>query len=158
MLFALAIMFAAARTFVRVKKFRRLHADDYFVFLAVLCLITSTGILYVNVPYIYLQLNVEAHVEAPPADFVQQLLYDERLQNAATVLVLTALFSVKWAFLFFFRCLIGHTNWLITWWWTVLAVLVPGTVFGIFTNIFACPFFGPSILGRWVSSLSEQVI
>ena len=146
-------MFAAARTFIRIKKFRCILADDCFVFLAVLCLIAGTGILYINVPYIYLQLNVEAGVQAPPADFLQQLLYDERLQNAVTVLILTALFSVKWAFLFFFRCLIGRTDWLRAWWWTVLAILIPGTVFGTFTNIIACPYSGPSILGMYNAAL-----
>ena len=140
-------MCAVARTWIRIKRFRRVHADDGFVFFAVICLIAGTALLYIDIPYIYTQLNVEAGTETPPADYIDQLLYDEKIQDAAVVLIFAALLSVKFAFLFLFRGLIRRVRWFKIWWWCVLTVLIPSTGYCVLTNFVMCPFFNSNIFG-----------
>ncbi|KAL8796095.1 MAG: hypothetical protein Q9195_001427 [Heterodermia aff. obscurata] len=84
----------------------RLLLDDAFFFLALITLIAGTSTTYVDIPYIYLQEDVQAGIRMPPPDFIQQLLRSVKIQDAAVVLLSSTLLSVKLSFLFFFRQLL----------------------------------------------------
>ena len=108
--------------------------------------------LYLDVPYLYLQEDVEAGLRAAPADLVPQLIHDEKLQNAATTLLGTTIMSVKFSFLFFFRHLIQRQKRLLIWWWCNFAFLIPTAAIVIFSDFIACPYSDARIFGQ--SSLS----
>ena len=144
---AIAILLAVLRTLIRTYKFRRLFLDDAFLFLATITLIAGTVLTHLDFPYLYLQVNVELGLESPPPDFEQQLVVDEKLQDAATVLLGVTVFSVKFSFLFFFRGLLRRVQNLQTWWWCVLAVLIPTAGVCICSDFISCPVFGESVLG-----------
>ena len=103
--------------------------------------------LYLDVPYIYLQEDVEAGLRAAPVDLVSQLVHDEKLQDAATTLLGTTIMSVKFSFLFFFRHLIQRQKKLLIWWWCNFGFLIPTAAIVIFSDFIACPYSDARILG-----------
>lgn len=148
-LFGLAVILAAVRTVIRVRHFRRLYIDDGFLFLAVAALTAGTGLMLVDIPYAYLQEQVEAGVEAPPPNLMDSLLQDQKVQNAATVLIATTIFSVKFSFLFFFRLLLQRTKkWYIWWWWTIFIILIPSAALFMFSDFISCPYTGEAVLSK----------
>ena len=151
-LLGIAAVVAGGRVFTRFYNPRSFAVDDGFFCLAIITLIAGTTVLYLDVPYLYLQENVEAGLRAPPADFVSQLIHDEKLQNAATTLLGTTIMSVKFSFLFFFRHLIQRQKKLLIWWWCIFAFLIPTAAIVIFSDFIACPYSDARILGQ--SSLS----
>ena len=120
------------------------------LFLAVITLVAGTAMMYMNIPWAYLQVNVELGVEAPPPNFVQDLIRDERTQDAAAVLLETCVYCVKLSFMFFFWSLLRRVSKpIIYWWWCILAVMVPSAAYCICANFVACPVFGSAVLCKW---------
>ena len=147
-LLGLAVSLACVRLSFRVRWFRHLFVDDGFLIIAVIGLILGTSLTYADIPYLYTQVQVESGVEAPPPDFIQQLVNDEKTLHPATLFLRVAIFSVKFSYLFLFRSLIrGHRR-LLIWWWCVCAILVPATGFCLFTEFVSCPAFGASVVGK----------
>ncbi|KAL9117085.1 MAG: hypothetical protein Q9187_006382 [Circinaria calcarea] len=145
-LLAVALILASARTYIRYRRFRRLFVDDAFLFAAVVGLIIGTIMTYVNIPFIYVQVNVMAGLQAPPADFVEQLVLDQKTQAAATVFLWVAIFGVKFSFLACFRNLVRRLRKMTIWWWCVLAVLIPAAIICMCGFFIACSTFGPGVL------------
>ncbi|KAI4255553.1 MAG: hypothetical protein L6R42_006673 [Xanthoria sp. 1 TBL-2021] len=145
---AVAVSLAAGRIFIRAKLNRKIYVDDGFFFLAVVTLVAGTVMTYLDVPYIYLQQNVQAGTQAPPADFIQQLLKSVKIQDAAVVLLSATIFAVKLAFLAFFRGLIWRLKKLEIWWWCVLVIVIISSIVLICSNFITCPYFDERILGR----------
>ncbi|KAI4112803.1 MAG: hypothetical protein LQ338_008272 [Usnochroma carphineum] len=50
---------------------------------------------YIDIPYIYLQQNVESGAQAPPADLIQQLVKSVKIQYAAVVLLSSTVFAAS---------------------------------------------------------------
>lgn len=142
-----AILLAAARAVIRFRRFRRFFADDAFLFFATVTLVIGTILFYIDVPEIYTQINVEDGTEYPPADFVQQLLSDDKYLVTCAVLLWLTVFGVKFSFLLFFRQLIRRIRKLVLWWWIVFAILIPASLLCICQVFIACPAFGPALLG-----------
>lgn len=145
---AVAVSLAVGRIFVRAKLNRKVYLDDGFFFLALVTLVAGTVMTYVDIPYIYLQQNVQAGTQAPPADFIQQLLKSVKIQDAAVVLLSATVFAVKLAFLAFFRGLIRRLKKLEMWWWCVLVIVAISSLILICANFITCPYFDERILGR----------
>ena len=150
---AVAVSLAFGRIYVRAKLNHKFYVDDGFFSLAVVTLIAGTIMTYLDIPYIYLQQNVQAGSQAPPADFIQQLLTSVKIQNAAVVLLSTTVFAIKLAFLAFFRGLIRRLKKLEIWWWCVLVIVILSSIFLICANFIACPYYDERILGRHNHSL-----
>ena len=132
-----------------MRRFGRLLVDDVFLFIAVVTLIAGTGLMLVNIPYAYLQQQVEAGLQEPPPNFIQTLEQDEKTQDAAVVLVATAIFAVKFSFLFFFRPLLPLTRkWYMYWWWLIFLLLIPSALMVMFVDFASCPYFGDAILSK----------
>ena len=104
--------------------------------------------VYIDCPYLYTQVSVESGVQAPPANFIQQLINDQKTQDAAAVLLSVTIVSVKFSFLFFFRHLLRRLKGLNIWWWCVLAVHVPTAVVMVCSSFMSCPDFGARVLGK----------
>ncbi|KAK3171317.1 hypothetical protein OEA41_003401 [Lepraria neglecta] len=150
-LLGIVVIVAVGRTIARFYKSHRIAVDDGFFFLAVTTLVAGTIVLYFDIPYIYLQEDVEAGLRAPPANLVEQLIQDEKLQDATAVLLGTAVVSVKFSFLFFFRGLIRQQKRLMMWWWCILVVLIPTAAILMFSSFMSCPYFDQEIFVKCVT-------
>lgn len=93
----------AGRIAARLYKSHRISVDDGFFLLALTALISGTTVLYFDVPYIYLQEDEEAGLRALPANFIPQLLRDEKLQFAASTMMGLTISSVSSPFYSFLR-------------------------------------------------------
>ena len=138
---------AGARILARLYKSHRVTVDDVFFFFAITTLIAGTTVLFLDIPYIYLQENVEAGLRAAPADFISQLIHSEKLQDAATTLLGTTIASVKFSFLFFFRDLLRQQKKMLIWWWCIFVILIPTAAILMFSNFISCSYFDERILG-----------
>lgn len=133
-------------------RFHKLHevaVDDGFFFLAIATLVSGTTVLYLDLPYIYLQENVEAGLRVAPADLVSQLIHSEKLQDAATTLLGTTISSVKFSFLFFFRDLLRQQKKMLVWWWCIFILLIPTAAILMCSNFIACSYFDERIFGQF---------
>ncbi|KAL8671750.1 MAG: hypothetical protein Q9168_003745 [Polycauliona sp. 1 TL-2023] len=148
---AVAVSLAIGRGVVRARLNRKIYVDDGFFILAVATLIAGTIMTYLDIPYIYLQENVQAGTQAPPANLEQQLIHSVKIQNAAAVLLSATVFSVKLTFLVFFRALIRRLRKLEIWWWFVLVVAVITSIILICGNFISCPYYDERILVKCVS-------
>lgn len=148
----IAAIVAGGRIFTTFYNSRRFAVDDGFFLFALVTLISGTTVLYLDVPYIYLQENVEAGLRATPADIVPLLLHSEKLQYAAATLLGTTIMSVKFSFLFLFRNLIQQQKKLSILWWCTFVFLIPTAAILMFSDFIACPYSDERIFGQ--SSLS----
>lgn len=133
---------------IRFRKFRTLYVDDYFLFLATIALVVGTILLYSSIQGVYLVLNIELGNEAPPTDFIQQLISIEKINAAASVFLWLAIFGVKFSFLFFFRQLVRNVRPFTIWWWCVFTALVPSWVVCMCAQFIGCAVFGPRLLSK----------
>ena len=138
---------AAGRISARLYRSHRITVDDGFFLLALLALISGTTVLYFDIPYIYLQEDVEAGLRADTANFIPQLLQDEKLQDTAATLLGLAISSVKFSFLFFFKSLSKQQRKMMIWWWCICILLIPTAAILMFSNLVSCPYFDERIFG-----------
>ena len=139
-------------------KLHRPAVDDGFFFLAIITFVSGTTVLYLDVPYIYLQENVEAGLRAAPADLVSQLLHNEKLQDAATTLLGTTIMSVKLSFLFFFRDLLRQQKKMLVYWWCIFVFLIPTAAILMFSNFISCSYFDERIFGGFCLQPGLRII
>ena len=114
----LGLLFFAFRVLVRIKVFGRLHADDALVFFAWLLLLVSTVLWQTGKDALYQNIAVSSgQLYPPPADFAHQSEQYLRKSIAVIVFFYAGLWSIKLAFLIFFKRL-GHNvkNQDIVWW------------------------------------------
>ena len=145
--FGLAIIFAVSRISIRLYKFRRIYADDYFLFLAMAALIGSNGFYFVAVPELYFFSTASITLAITP-NIIQTATDSATYSIAAQVLSWTTIFAVKLSFIFYFRTLVQRLPWLMMWWRIVLAVCVPVAIVSICGTFIVCPYVGYSILGQ----------
>ena len=154
MLLGLAVAVAVGRISARLYKLQRITVDDGFFLLALAALISGTTVLYFDIPYIYLQENVEAGLRPAPVDLIPQLLRDEKLQDAASTLLGVTITSVKFSFLMFFKSLLRQQRKLIIWWWCICISLIPTAAILMFSILISCPYFDERVFGLSPLSLS----
>ena len=139
-MFVVALALAGARTRVRYHRFHALFIDDVLLFLGVACLIAGVGMLYSNLPFLYEEFDVSVDLAALTPAFVAALPANQKIQNAAVILLNITIWCVKFVFLFFFRNLIRNVRSLEIWWWCVFVILVLSIPIGVFFVLVACPY------------------
>lgn len=127
---------------------RKVTVDDGFFFLAVITLIAGTTTCYIDIPYLYVQQNVDPSTTVITPQFIELLQRSLRIQAATDVLLSTTLFSVKFSFLFFFHGLIRRLRGLTIWWWCILALMIPIAAVFVSCIFIVCPYFDARVLGR----------
>ena len=137
---------AIARIFARIRKEHRLYFDDAFFFLATISLVAGTILIFIDIPFIYMQEDVEAGLREPPADLMTRLIESEKIQDAATVLLALTIFSVKFSFLFFFRHLLRLQKKMMYYWWLICCIVVPSGIVFMFSDFIACDYFDERII------------
>lgn len=141
---SIAVIAAISRTVIRVYKFRRLYVDDYFLFLAVAALISSLG-LFASLPGLYLLESFVTGKVLPPFNLLQIAIDIATYATTAAIMGQTAIFAVKFSFLFYIRTLVKRKHNLTIWWWCVFVVCVPAAFTTIFGTLIVCPYGGVAL-------------
>ena len=129
-----------------------MYFDDALFFLAMICLVAGSTLIFIDIPYVYLQEDVEAGLQMPPANLVTQLIHGEKIQDAGIVLLSTTLFSVKFSFLFFFRHLLRLQKKLMLYWWFVCFITLPSAIVFMFSDFIACDYFDERVVVQCTSA------
>lgn len=142
----IALSLAAGRTYIRIVQTRKITVDDGFFYLAVAALIAGTTTCYVDIPYLYVQQNVDPKTTVITPAFINLLIHSLKIQAATDVLLSTTLFAVKLSFLFFFHGLLRRLRSLTIWWWCILVIMVPFAVVFMSFIFIVCPYFDERVL------------
>ena len=97
---------AIARVTIRIYRFRRVYADDYFLFLALAALISSNALLFASVPELYLFASASTGQILPHKNFFQTVTDTAVFTTTAGIPSCITIFAVKFSFLFYFRLLV----------------------------------------------------
>lgn len=122
--FALATLFVAFRTWVRIQQFRRLFVDDGFVFLGWTLVLATTIMWHYFAGAMFMNNAVARGAERAPDDYVQRS--ETFLTGSAAIIFFfySTLWSVKLSFLFFFRRLYVNVSSWMKYWWVIFAIVV----------------------------------
>ncbi|MCJ1377166.1 hypothetical protein MMC17_000258 [Xylographa soralifera] len=129
-LLALAIINTISRTAIRWVKFKKLFYDDYFLFVALASLITSTAISFWNYT-IDLDLSTLQAAEMS----LDSIMYS----ISGDVLLWAAIYCVKFSFMIYFRGLLRLQPVITKWWWFVLSFIIPCAIGTVFSAFYLCP-------------------
>lgn len=151
----IALFTAGCRVLARFHRLQHFLVDDGFFFLATITLIAGTTIFYIDIPYLYLEVDIQAGLQAPPADYIDQHKLELKLHSAFISLFVTSIFCVKFSFLFFFRMLIRQQKKLMWWWWTVFVSHIIGTLYVFFCQFIACVHYEKRFL---IKCVGENVV
>jgi len=143
--FGTATLATTARIVIRLRSQKRFHLDDYLLIFSCICLIAGTILLYLGTSAIFfverLTLNGIGAVIASPADeidILEQLLFYQKINWAYLALTWTTIFSVKSAFLVFFRYLVKRLPAMQRYWVLVVAFTAVIFAFIICDGFIAC--------------------
>lgn len=108
--YTIAIIAAATRLVLQVRHHRRLQIDDCFLLGACACLTGATLLTFIKFSDLYFaeEFGLNAGLLPIPADIYQRIYSYEDLYYSAPVLAWTAIFFVKFAYLYFFRILVDR--------------------------------------------------
>ncbi|KAL9032458.1 MAG: hypothetical protein Q9180_006489, partial [Flavoplaca navasiana] len=101
--FAVAIICCGLRCLARIRTFKKLLMDDYFVLLALSVVLASTITWQIFTRDMYFVLGVSAGLEMPDEDFSQVAGDYFKATLAVIILFYSALWCIKISFLLFFR-------------------------------------------------------
>lgn len=131
-----AAALTVGRYIIRMKRLTGLHCDDGLHGLALMALIAYTAIFTASLPMVYaLQSWVEGRGPAPSASTLKRYL---RFALAASVVFWICIYSVKFAFLAFYRHLFGVSRGFMKAWWAVFAWTVLTFSVCAVSNAFLC--------------------
>lgn len=142
-LLSIALTFVLARTVIRLRLQKRLFIDDAFLFLGVICLCASVGVIW----------------GIPDGIFADDsLIYDDYHSSyylitlgshegggLYIILIYITIYFVKLSFLVFFRNLVRRDRKMTIYWWTVLAITFVALPISIIIAVVClCWIFGMS--------------
>ena len=133
------MLFFVFRVLVRLKVFRRLHADDALVLFACIMLFINTVLWQSDVDDLYENIAVSAgQLFPPPTELPHNTERYLRRSIVVIVLFYTGLWSVKLSFLIFFKRLGHNVRHQSILWWFVLIVTVASWVTCLGTIEYHC--------------------
>ncbi|KAL8942143.1 MAG: hypothetical protein Q9216_001828 [Gyalolechia sp. 2 TL-2023] len=142
-LFGLAIIAAAARTFIRLRPVPRLALDDSLLLFACVCLVASTGLLFELIPnaYLFQKLNFGQLVSLPfpIASLPRETIRTIQILDAYTLLSWVVIYAAKFCFLTFFRALIDRVERMIIYWKVVVVITILLGALSMCETFIACP-------------------
>lgn len=141
--FALGLISASARFYIRIRVQKHLSIDDGFLFLAICSMITAVAIMFTFVDTIYMleALTFAIPDMDLPSNWIERTFAFHKMSTVGLMLVLFTTLSIKLSFLFFFKSLINRLRYLVIYWWVVivLTLTVAGYCFAV--HIIVCPHF-----------------
>ncbi|KAF7507791.1 hypothetical protein GJ744_010092 [Endocarpon pusillum] len=121
-LFALCLISATARFYVRVRVQKQVSIDDGFLLFGILCLAAAVGVMFTFIDSLYMLQAMQEGIpdlERPP-DWLQRTFDCQKFLVLSLCLTWCTITAVKFSFLFLFRRLIDHIPRLIIYWWIVM--------------------------------------
>ena len=121
---------------------KQFFTEDALLLFAVICLCASTGLAYAGLQNLYDALQIVLHAGRGGLLFevfgkIPEVAKEE---NASATLWWFVIFSVKMAYLFFFRRLLSRVKHLMRWWWFVVGFTVPAGFVCIAVAWLTCPY------------------
>ena len=118
----LAIICCSLRFLARIRTFKKLLIDDYFVLLALFFVLANAIIWQIYAQHMYYIMIVSAGLEMPDEGFAQ--LAESYFKSTVAVIILfySALWSIKISFLLFFKRLGTNVRGQKLIWWPVLGI------------------------------------
>ena len=138
--FIISLAFAGLRTHTRYQRLHVLFIDDVLFLLSITCLIAGVGMIYSNLPFLYEGFQVDLGRAPPTPEFLSNLPSNQKIQDAAVVLLDSSIWCIKFVFLAFFRGLVRKLRSLEIWWRCVCVILVLSIPIGAFAVMIACPY------------------
>lgn len=142
-LFGLAIIAFIIRSYICFRAKMKVHVEDFILLFAVVCLCAATGLAYVTLTaqYAMLQLVLHGFEDDLAFEVLGEIPRISKQENAATTLWWLVIFSVKLAFLFFFRRLISRLRNLNIWWWFAVTLTIVAGFVSMAASWLTCPYF-----------------
>ena len=142
-LFGLAIIAFIIRSYISVRADKKVHIEDYILLFAVLSLCGATGLAYaaLEAQYALLQLVLHGFENDLAFELLGEIPRISKEENAATTIWWLVIFSVKMAFLFFFRRLIARLRSLRLWWWVACILTMVAALISVAISWLTCPYF-----------------
>ncbi|KAL8993148.1 MAG: hypothetical protein Q9169_006569 [Polycauliona sp. 2 TL-2023] len=122
--FTLAVICCGLRGLARIRTFKKLLIDDYFVLLSLSLVFASAITWQVFAERMYYVLRVSAGLEMPREDIAQVAGSYFKATLAVIILFYTALWSIKISFLLFFRRLGNNVRGQRRLWWPIFGITV----------------------------------
>ncbi len=121
---ALSLCFLIFRIFVRLRYFKKVYADDFFVLAAWFMLLTSSIIWQTQKTPLYYSFKLSAGQMQATANVLaaEQSFFHANL--AVLILFLSCVWSVKISVLLFFRRLGQQVRGQKIWWWSVMGFTI----------------------------------
>ena len=143
-LYALCILAAVARFYIRCFVQRSFAADDAFLIIALGSLTSLLGVMYatsIDNMYLveFLTYMIPGTPPPLPLDTPQRGNDFQRYVNIILILSWITINAVKFSFLFLFRQLVDRVKPLVIYWRIVLVACVGAMVYGICAFFVACP-------------------
>lgn len=142
-MFALAIMAAASRTFIRLHPVPRITLDDTLLLFACVCLTASTGLLLDLVPREYLQERLNfGQLETLPfpiSDLPGVTVHTVSILDAYTVFSWMVIYAAKFCYLIFFRQLVDRLRPMVIYWQCVMVITFLLGALSLCETFIACP-------------------
>lgn len=147
-----------ARSYVRIRIHKKVQVEDFILLFAVMSLCAATGLAYATLgaEYALIQLVLHGFERDLAFELLGEIPRISKEANAAATVELLVIFSVKLAFLFFFRRLISRLRSLKVWWWFVTTFTIIAGIVSIAASWLTCPYF--TVNGLLVSRIRIQLI
>jgi hypothetical protein len=145
---ALAIATSITRTYLRIRKFRRVTLDDCLLTLAVCFEIVGVTVSYQATSMAYWTVYVNLGIARPPEGWAGMLLSFSIIDNISNIFGWGAIFTVKISFLMFLRGLVTRVRLIKNWWWIVFTLVVMSTPVTMFLGFYICPNFTPDLQSK----------
>ncbi|KAF2678560.1 hypothetical protein K458DRAFT_480822 [Lentithecium fluviatile CBS 122367] len=151
LLFGLATLTCAGRVLIRLLTLRRLTLDDFFLFFAFLNLIGGTVVLYSQIHILYLEwaaTHGDILVTLLALQHMDDFFETSKWRVAYFFFLWTAIFSVKWCYLVFFRPFLRAMGRGIAvyWWVTVVLSVVSWVLLVMGDSVIVCPRVGKAAI------------
>ena len=142
-LFGLAIVAFLVRGYIRICIHQRVQVEDYILLFAVVCLCAVTGLGYATLPAMYALIELVLHgfENGLTFELLEEIPRISKQENAAANIWWLVIFSVKIAFLFFFRRLISRVRGLKIWWHVATILTILAGLASIAASWLTCPYF-----------------
>ncbi|MCJ1251121.1 hypothetical protein MMC30_008352 [Trapelia coarctata] len=154
-LFGLAFIAYIIRAYIRARIFKQFTTEDALLLITIICLGAATTMIFLIMPDMYRAVRITTIVHEPPLDGsgtpellkalqdVERNIYLQKMTTSVTTVWYFSLFSVKLAYLFFFRRLISKLRHLYKWWYFTVACTLAAGIVSIIAAWLTCPYFTP---------------
>ena len=141
-LFGLAIIAFSVRTYVRIV-LKQFSPEDVMLAFALICLCATTGLTYTILQdqYNALQVILQGGESGLLSQLIGKVPTITKKEDAASTLWWIIIYTIKMAFLLFFRRLIARLPKLNAWWWGATTFTILAGVVCVVDNWLTCPYF-----------------